>query len=198
MNGKYVSRPIIASLVSPHAVTNIPPIGITPKLTHKDNDMSGSWEVDIRDCEMDIDKIKSVYKVSLYKFRIAQSLASINLSQLQKNVFQFQPFSSHHAPVAPIVSVTGVDFQRLLSESGLTHYPVLKDGNCFFTSVAMNLWHDTDKWAKVLQTHSLLSLTTPKEVAHKLRTLFVAELLGENFSKYISQFHGDECRGFQI
>ena len=184
MNGKYVSRPIIASLVSPHAVTNIPPIGITPKLTHKDNDMSGSWEVDIRDCEMDIDKIKSVYKVSLYKFRIAQSLASINLSQLQKNVFQFQPFSSHHAPVAPIVSVTGVDFQRLLSESGLTHYPVLKDGNCFFTSVAMNLWHDTDKWTKVLQTHSLLSLTTPKEVAHKLQTLFVAELLGENFSKY--------------
>ena len=135
VNGKCVSRPITASPVSRKHLADIPPIGISPKLKRREDDRSGSWEVDVRDCQVDMDKVKLVYKVSLYKLRIAQSLASIKLSQLQKTVFQFKPFSSRVLDTP--ASVPDEDFQRQLSECGLTYCPVLKDGNCFFMSVAI-------------------------------------------------------------
>ena len=75
VNGNCVSRPITASPVSRKHLADI---GISPKLKRREDDRSGSWEVDVRDCQVDMDKVKSVYKVSLYKLRIAQSLASIS------------------------------------------------------------------------------------------------------------------------
>ena len=64
-----MSRPITASPVSRKHLADIPPIGISQR---REDDRSGSWEVDVRDCQVYMDKVKLVYKVSLYKLRIAQ------------------------------------------------------------------------------------------------------------------------------
>ena len=44
--------------------------------------------------------------------------------------------------------------------------------------------------AKVLEKHSIY-LTTPKELAYQLCTVFVSELLGEHFSIYHSYMEMD-------
>ena len=77
--------------MSPILPVTLPPIGITPKFK---NIMSGSWEVDVRECQIDIDQVRSVYKCSLYKLHIARSLASMKLTQLQRAVVDFILFSA--------------------------------------------------------------------------------------------------------
>ena len=40
-----------------------------------------------------------------------------------------------------------LDLQKRLSDNGLTYYPVARDGNCFFTALAINLASDRERWA---------------------------------------------------
>ena len=192
VNGKYVSKPIRASpyySMSPKPPVNHPPIGISPKLKHTEK-VSETWEVDLRECQFDIEKVRSIYKCSLFKLDIARSLAGMKLTLLQKTVFDFEPFSvcTTDTPVA------NGDLQRRLSEYGLIYTPAMKDGNCFFSSVAVNLMLDSAKWAEVLGDLGieLQSSTSSKQLATQLRHAFVSELLGDHFSMYHSFLDMDE------
>ena len=143
--GKTIVRPIAASPLRMAPPVNLQPIGITPKARQQDN-MAESWEVDISECEIDILNVSSVYKTSLCKLHLARSLASMKLTQLQNAVSKFKQF------VAPMLSGSdsippNPDLQKRLSDNRLTYYPVARDGNCFFTALALKLASDCERWA---------------------------------------------------
>ena len=185
INGKYVSRPIRASPHHMSSPIHIPSntIGISPKMKHTES-LSESWEVDVKDCQIDIDKVRLIYKCCLYKLHISWSLASMKLTQLQKAVFSLRPFS---ATTDTQIALEG-NLQRMLSEYGLTCRAVAKDGNCFFMSVALNMMQNIGKWAKVMEDLGISqpTATSSMTLALELRKIFVSELLGDHFPKYYS------------
>ena len=134
VGGKTIVRPIAASPMRMAPPVNLQPIGITPKARQQDN-MAESWEVDISECEIDMLNVSSVYETSLFKLHLARSLASMKLTQLQNAVSKFKQF------VASMLS--GSD--SIPPNPDLQKRP--RDGNCFFTALALKLASDSERWA---------------------------------------------------
>ena len=85
MSTPITASPHFSSLSS--SPVHLPSIGISPKLKRTDT-MTESWEIDVRECEIDIDEVRSIYKCCLCKLHLSWSLASM------KAVFNLKPFSA--------------------------------------------------------------------------------------------------------
>ena len=66
-----------------------------------------------------------------------------------------------------------------LSEYGLVLTPVMRDGNCFFHSVSMNIISDLDRWNSWLTRIGIVDKFDIGSLSIKLRQAFVQEMLGE-------------------
>ena len=52
---------------------------------------SESFEVDVSDCEIDLELVKSLYIASVQRFYLAKSLSTLNLLRLKESVIRFEP-----------------------------------------------------------------------------------------------------------
>lgn len=52
------------------------------------------FEIDLRDCEIDIEMVESIYTTALSKLQIARQLAHMKLQQLKGSVLNFKPFTA--------------------------------------------------------------------------------------------------------
>lgn len=69
------------------------PFGIMPKMRCLQNG-NEHFEIDLRDCEIDIEMVESIYTTALSKLQIARQLAHMKLEQLKGSVFNFKPFTT--------------------------------------------------------------------------------------------------------
>jgi len=124
--------------------TDLPPVGIMPKvrLQQQKTDGTQHWEIDVTDCQMDMDQICSIYTTSLQKLKVTRSLVKMKLTNLKYAIPNFKHFTS--LPVLGDALQPDQQLLTKLSEFGLTFSPVAPDGNCFFNSVALNLMSDYD------------------------------------------------------
>ena len=74
------------------------------------------------------------------------------------------------------------EVQSRLSEYGLVLSPVMRDGNCFFHSVSMNILSDLDQWNRSLTKIGVIDKLDIGLLSMKLRQAFVQEILGERES----------------
>lgn len=182
VRGKIFSRPIAASPYRWNPPITLPPIGISPKFRNIENSPD-VLEIDVTECELDIEYISSIYKTSICKLQITRSLASMKLQQLKDRVFGFEPFAAHILPVNDAL-LPNPEVLRNLSNYGLKYHPIDKDGNCFFKSFALNLLCNTENYSNILSQHGI---TTPHSELHKqLRQVFVHEVLGERRPTYVT------------
>ena len=131
------------------------------------------FEIDLRDCEIDIEMVESIYTTALSKLQIARQLAYMKLEQLKGSVFNFKPFTT--LPRTQDKFLLECDSTRLLTHYGLVLTPSQRDGNCFFTSVAINL-SKSSNWSQTLTRIGLSPDSDVPMVARTLRQLFVQEL----------------------
>ena len=52
------------------------------------------FEIDLRDCEIDVEMVESIYTTALSKLQIARQLAHMKLEQLKGSVFNFKPLTT--------------------------------------------------------------------------------------------------------
>lgn len=78
------------------------------------------------------------------------------------------------------------EVQSRLSEYGLVLSPVVRDGNCFFHSVSMNILSDLDQWNRSLTKIGVIDKLNIGLLSMKLRQAFVQEILGERRESYES------------
>ena len=98
MSTPITASPHFSSLSS--SPVHLPSIGISPKLKRTDT-MTESWEIDVRECEIDIDEVRSIYKCCLCKLHLSWSLASM------KAVFNLKPFSATTGQIGNLQKNTG-------------------------------------------------------------------------------------------
>jgi hypothetical protein len=78
------------------------------------------------------------------------------------------------------------DIQSRLSEYGLVFSPVMRDGNCFFHSISMNIISDLDRWNSWLTKIGIVDKLDIGSLLMRLRQAFVQEILGERHASYES------------
>ena len=124
--GKCAVRPISASLLRWTSLSNVPPIGIMPKvkLQQQSTDGCQHWEIDVNDCEMDIEQVSSIYTTALQKLHIARSLQKMKLTNLKDDIANFKHFELPVEIAAP--QPENQLFSRL-SQYGLIFTPVPPD-----------------------------------------------------------------------
>ena len=111
--------------------------------------------------------------MALSKLQIARQLAHMKLEQLKGSVFDFKPFTT--LPRTQDTFLLECDSTHLLTHYGLVLTPSQRDGNCFFTSVAINL-SKISNWSQTLTRIGLSPDSDVPMVARTLRQLFVQEL----------------------
>lgn len=185
--GKCVVRPISASLLRWTSLSKVPPIGIMPKVQLQQQSVDGSqhWEIDVNDCQMDIEQVSSIYTTALQKLHIARSLQKMKLTNLKDDIANFKQFELPVECAAP--QPENQLFSRL-SQYGLTFTPVSPDGNCFFKSIALNLMAEHTRWTDTLNRIGVSQsvLCDLEGLSMKLRQLFVQEIVGERRELYES------------
>ena len=92
--GKSVARPIAASVYRGISPTNLPSIGIFPKqwLQYQHLDGNEHWEIDVTDCQMDMEQVWSIYATSLQTLQANRSLAKMKLTNLKDTLANFKHF----------------------------------------------------------------------------------------------------------
>lgn len=174
--GKCVVRPISASPFQGTPSTDCQSIGIMPKLRYQQEKMDGNeqWEINLSECEIDLHQVVSLYTTALRKLQIARSLSHMQLEKLQSLVSTFKEFQ-----VLPRIPQSEAQYKDRLNGSGLILTPAPRDGNWFFTSVALSLVSQEAKWSDTLTRISILPQmrSNVANVANVLRKLFVQELL---------------------
>ena len=129
----------------------------------------------------------------------------MKLTQLQNTVSKFKQFVASMLSGSDCIPPNS-DLQKRLSDNGLTYYPVARDGNCFFTALALNLASDMERWAdRLAQAGFSPEIATDTDrLSKSLRQLFVQEILGERRLMYdnfmvmvklnLSWKHRSSCR----
>ena len=185
VGGKLVVRPITASPLRGTPSTNPKPIGIMPKERVQQQGLQSAdhWEIDISANIMDLGLILPLYLQSLQKLHILRELLKVKLTRLTTLIQHFKQFLP-----SQITGIKAVDTQihSRLSNYGLTLSPTTKDGNCFFTAVAMNIMADMDSWSHYLTRNGIVSNITSDldTLSLKLRQSFVHEITGERRGMY--------------
>lgn len=115
---------------------------------------------------------------SLRKYNIMKSLQAMGL---EKSSLKFAPFHSLGCLRSP-----DSDLRKKLFDFGLRLQVVCGDGNCFFTSIAHNMLSNCKMWEYCLI--NLVGVPGAKlgleELSHKLREVYVRELLGDRRVQY--------------
>ena len=180
VSGKLVSRPISASpfraaLTADQSIT-VKPMGIIPK-QHSNKLNIDYWEADTSETTVDYGLVIPVYQRSLQKLYIVNGLVKLNITELAKNISNFQEFFT-----SDIRFPTDNNQLESLVEYGLTISPANTDGNCFFQSVAINICTNPSAWSHL----HVVGKCTPKitDMTAKLRQLFVDEILGDHRTMY--------------
>ena len=183
-----MTRPISASPFRGLPICATKPIGIIPKVREEQNMVnSGHWEVDVSENLMDMQLIVKIYTISLQKYQIMKALAAMGLSRLVNSISHFIGFQPSIIDVSEQSDLT---MHEKLSEYGLRFSSVPRDGNCFFTAVAVNILADLQTWGHCLTLAGVTSTDglTVETLSATLRQVYVKELLGEhrvNYSPYI-------------
>ena len=124
---------------------------------------------------------------SLQKYHIMKTLQAMGLTRLQKLSKLFQPLYSLGSPDSHL--------KEKLFDFGLSLKSVQGDGNCFFTSVSVNLLSNRELWKHSLTLAGIdCSKVNLEELSHKLRQVFVKELLGDrriNYEAFVAHAHFD-------
>ena len=185
VGGKLLVRPITASPLRGTHSTNTKPIGIMPKerLREQDLQTADHWEIDISDNTMDFGLILPIYLKSLQKLQILRGLRKVNLTRLSAGMQQFKEFlASKIGSGEEISSQT----HSKLSEYGLTLHTAPRNGNCFFTAIAINIMADLDNWSPHLHRLDVFGNMTMnvETLSVNLRQKFVEELIGERRHMY--------------
>ena len=193
VHGKSLVRPVIASPLRNTVHTmRLPSFGICRKV-HEETQGSDSIEIDVSECEIDLDFVTSLYNTSLYKYYLLKSIESMNLSRLKELVIDFKSLNSVNKDERTSDPIVNSDIHTRLGEYGLQHLEIVKDGNCFFMSVATILSKTPGLGEQTcLEIGASLHLLEDTFMLSKhLRKLFVEELLSERSSNY-SAFLIDE------
>ena len=157
------------------------PIGILPKFREQDNVQSTDhWEIDVTENTLDMELIVSIFIRSLQKHHIMKILQAMGLTRMQKSSTQFEPFHSTSYTGSP-----DSNLREKLFDFGLSLQAVQGDGNCFFTSVSVNMLSNCELWKHCLTLAGAdCTKVTLEDLSHKLRQAFVRELLGERRIHY--------------
>ena len=135
------------------------PIGIVPTL-RKDHqiDQNCHWEIDISENTVDMELVVPSLVKSLHKYNVMMILKLMGLTRLKNSTFQFEEF---HAITdwRPCSS----NLRQTLYDYGLRFQAVPGDGNCFFTSIALNLLSDMTIWHPSLSLAGISSSTITVE-----------------------------------
>ena len=130
-------------------------------------------------------KIHLTWLKSLRKYHIMKTLQAMGLTRLEKSSLKFAPFHS--------LGCLGSPDSRLrekLFDFGLCLQVVSGDGNCFFTSIAHNMLSNCKLLEYYLTT--LVGIEEAEvileELSHKLREVYVRELLGKHRVQYEAFF----------
>ena len=180
VSGKLISRPISASpfraaLTADQSIT-VKPMGIIPK-QHSDKLNIDHWEADTSETTVDYGLVIPVYQRSLQKLYIVYGLVKLNITELAKNISNFQEFFT------PDICFPSDNNQlESLMEYGLTISPANTDGNCFFQSIAINICTNPNAWSHL----HIVGKCTPNipDMTAKLCQLFVDEILGDHRTMY--------------
>ena len=180
VSGKLISRPISASpfraaLTADQSIT-VKPMGIIPK-QHSNKLNIDHWEADTSETTVDYGLVIPVYQRSLQKLYIVNGLVKLNITELAKNISNFQEFFT-----SDIRFPSDNNQLEFLMEYGLTISPANTDGNCFFQSVTINICTNPSAWSHL----HVVGKCTPKitDMTAKLRQLFVDEILGDHRTMY--------------
>lgn len=190
--GKVVVRPITATpLLGTSVSMDIQPIGIMPKERERQQDLEHSdyWEKDKSISVEDYSSIRPIYQTSLQKLQIQRSLHKLKLTQMTKSIKYFQEVTS--MVNSNEESNVDTEVRSRLSEYGLVLTPVVRDGNCFFHSVSMNIISDLDRWNTWLTKIGIVDKFDIGSLSIKLRQAFVQEILGERRESYESFLTND-------
>lgn len=182
VSGKQVSRPISASpfraaQTAVQSVT-VKPMGIIPK--QQSNKLNiDHWEADTSETTFTVDYglVIPVFQRSLQKLYIVNGLMKLNITELAKNIYNFQEFCT-----SDICFSNDINQFESLMEYGLTISPSNTDGNCFFQSIAINICTNPSAWSHL----HVVGKCTPEisDMTAKLRQIFVDEILGNHRSMY--------------
>ena len=130
----------------------------------------------------DYSSIAPIYKTSLQKLQIQGSLCKLKLTQMTKSIKYFREVTS----MVNSSEDVNAEVHDRLSEYGLVLTPVVRDGNCFFHSVSMNIISDPDQWNNLLTRIGIDDELGIGSLSMKLRQEFVQEILGEHREFYES------------
>ena len=139
------------------------------------------WEIDVTENTLDMELVVPIMLNSLRKYHIMKTLQAMGLTRLEKSSMKFAPFHS--------LGCSGSRDSHLrekLFDFGLYLQVVSGDGNCFFTSIAHNMLSNCKLWEYCLTTLAGVgeAEVTLEELSHKLREVYVRELLGERRVQY--------------
>ena len=182
LRGKCIIRPAVASTLQATTATTSKAIGIMPKERMEHHQQADHWEKDNSTNIEDFCSIVPIYCTSLHKLQIKRILQKMKLSEMTRCIKYFQPVTSTMKDNDEI----DTEMDTRLSEYGLVHTPVAKDGNCFFHSVALNITSNLDSWLTCLTRIGIDSTLDSKILSMKLRQAFVREILGERHELYKS------------
>ena len=178
---KVIVRPITAAPLR-YLTDNVPlpSFGIAHKLRDQQQ-QSTNMEIDISENCLDLHSVRSIYSTSLYKYYLLKSIESMHLGHIKEAVVDFKPFmcgnkdKSDHAGT-PVCS----DVNSRLSDYGLQRIEVLKDGNCFFMSVATIISRNRELGQVLCSERGpSMQLEDTFTLSKHLRRLFVDELLSD-------------------
>ena len=199
--GKTLVKPISCAASLQRSVKNhvdLPSFGLCPKVRHQQG-VSDSYEIDISDCEIDIDLIKCLYKTSVTRYYLTRSLLSLNLPRLKELVIKFEPFKHQSFDESLTRSYSDTMIYTRLSEYGLKICESARDGNCFFMSVAVSLSHAKELGTGVCAILGVSAnlLENPIVLSKLLRQKFVEELQSEHCHNYTAFLVHDELLNWE-
>jgi hypothetical protein len=183
---KITARPISASpLRGVQQIDTISPFvaGIMPKCDHLQQ--ADLWEIDLTDSTIDFGVIYPIYQISIEKLRVVKALAQLNLTELTDAVESFKKFEA--SSITDTSGFAGSKLQNILSMYSLAYSPTDRDGNCFFMAIAVNILADVKNWNACLTRVGVkVESTDSKDLAGKLRQVFVEEVTGNNRVRYLN------------
>jgi hypothetical protein len=179
-SGKRITYPPFSNpSLNSHSLGPSRPNGIVRKHLER-NPQDDHWEIDVSGQQIDLHLVVSVYSASVKILHITQALKQMSLMQMIKYVHDFQAFSLEHQKSAEQTPDLH-HLEKKLSDCGLVLSESPKDGNCFFHSVSANILGAPDMWKVAMINQGFIgsdSDSLPKDLQHRLRKLFVSQILG--------------------
>lgn len=156
-------------------------MGIIPKHQRQNYQGEDLWEIDLSDNTIDHGVIFPVYCRSIQKLRVVKALAKLNLAHLTDTIESFREFKASSFTD----SGSSAELENILSTYSLTYSPTVRDGNCFFKAVALNIVANAKNWGLFLNRIGFNDESLDLEsLAMKLRHVFVEEITGVNHRRY--------------